>query len=145
MMIDQKKHAGRGMTAANRSAAGWDGGADFPTVHDAEAEPWHAADDAPAASFAGGADDALGLYLKQMGAIPLLTRAKELALAERLETARRRYRRAVLFNWFTVRRVAELFRRVQEDGVPIDPVIDVVTSWGRSKEEIVGRLPLHMR
>ena len=28
-----------------------------------------------------GPDDALGLYLKQMGAIPLLTRDKELSLA----------------------------------------------------------------
>src|SRR5262249_40596918 len=90
-------------------------------------------------------DDALGLYLKQMGAIPLLTRAKELALAERLERARTRYRRAVLFNWFNLHRVAELFRRVYEDGLPIDPAIDVVTSWGRSKEEIVRRLPHPLR
>ena len=36
----------------------------------------------------GGSDDALGLYLKQMGAIPLLNREKELSLATRLEKAR---------------------------------------------------------
>src|SRR5437763_808513 len=41
-------------------------------------------------------DDALGLYLKQMGSIPLLSRDRELALAIRLEDARRRYRHAVL-------------------------------------------------
>ena len=34
-------------------------------------------------------DDALGLYLRQMGAIPLLSRDQELALAERLELKRR--------------------------------------------------------
>ena len=34
-------------------------------------------------------DDALGLYLRQMGAIPLLNREQELALAERLEYRRR--------------------------------------------------------
>ena len=33
-------------------------------------------------------DDALGLYLRQMGAIPLLNRDQELALAERLELRR---------------------------------------------------------
>ena len=33
-------------------------------------------------------DDALGLYLRQMGAIPLLNRDQELALAERLEMRR---------------------------------------------------------
>ncbi len=141
-MTEFEKNAAPFQATAGRSFQGWDGGADFSPP--AEADSWHASEET-AATFGGGADDALGLYLKQMGAIPLLTRAKELALAERLETARRRYRRAVLFNWFALRRVAELFRRVQEDGVPIDPVIDVVTSWGRSKEEILRRLPLHLR
>ena len=58
-----------------------------------------------------------------------------LALAECLERARTHYRRAVLFNWHALHRVAELFCRVCEDGLPIDPVIDVVTSRGRSKDE----------
>lgn len=143
-MIEPKKNSALQSASPNRSRSGWDGGSDFAAHHDVDA--WHAADDAPASHHqSGGADDALGLYLKQMGAIPLLNRAKELALAERLETARRRYRRAVLFNWFTLHRVEELFRRVVEDGVPIDPVIEVVTSWGRSKEEIVRRLPGHLR
>src|SRR5438128_3883895 len=145
MMIDQKKRAAREIAAPNRSAAGWDGSADFPAAHDAEVDPWQAGEETPAPSFAGGADDALGLYLKQMGAIPLLSRAKELALAQRLERARTRYRRAVLFNWFALHRVAELFRRVQDQSLPIDPAIDVVTSCGRSKDEIVRRLPGHLR
>src|SRR5437588_6210277 len=72
----------------------------------------------------GGADDALGLYLKQMGAIPLLSREKELALAIRLETARSRYRHAVLFSWWTIRRVVEIFERIQAGDSPIDPQID---------------------
>src|SRR5262245_6595324 len=115
VMTDTRKNTATMQAPANRSFPGWDGGTDFATVH--AADTWHhtehhAEEHAPA--FGGGADDALGLYLKQMGAIPLLTRAKELALAERLETARRRYRHAVLFNWFTLRRVAETFRRVQE-------------------------------
>ena len=50
-----------------------------------------------------GPDDALGLYLRQMGSIPLLTREQELTLARRLETARRRYRRAILFSWLSLR------------------------------------------
>src|SRR5215468_10889240 len=39
-------------------------------------------------------DDTLGLYLRQMGSIPLLNRKQELDLAQRLETARKRYRHA---------------------------------------------------
>ena len=47
----------------------------------------------------GGPDDALGLYLKQMGAIPLLNRSQELVLAEKLERTRDRYRRSVFCAW----------------------------------------------
>src|SRR4051794_29012167 len=38
------------------------------------------------------ADDSLGLYLRQMGAIPLLNREQELTLARRLERQRTRDR-----------------------------------------------------
>src|SRR5262249_23169959 len=50
-------------------------------------------------------DDALGLYLKQMGAIPLLNRKQELELAQRLETARLRYRHAALSSRYVLGRV----------------------------------------
>src|SRR4051794_39475720 len=39
------------------------------------------------------ADDALSLYLQEMGATPLLDRDEELVVARRLERLRRRYRR----------------------------------------------------
>src|SRR5262245_57782202 len=90
-------------------------------------------------SHQGGADDALGLYLKQMGAIPLLNRDKELALALRLETARARYRRAALFNWVVVRQVVERFQRIRSGEIPLDPNIDVVTSTGLTREHILAR------
>src|SRR5882724_1267573 len=93
----------------------------------------------------GGADDALGLYLKQMGAIPLLSREKELALATRLETARKRYRRSVLFSWWSIRRIADVFAHVQAGDFPIDPQIDTVQSVGLSRDTIVGRLPANLR
>jgi RNA polymerase primary sigma factor len=93
----------------------------------------------------GGADDALGLYLKQMGAIPLLSRDKELALAMQLETTRKRYRRAVLFNWWTIRRVLAVFKRVQDGETPIDPHIDVVHSVGLDRDRILKRLPYNLR
>ena len=93
----------------------------------------------------GGADDALGLYLKQMGAIPLLSREKELALAIRLEIARNRYRRAVLFGWWAIRRVIEVFERVHRGEIPIDPQIDTVQSLGLTREAILARLPYNLR
>ena len=80
-------------------------------------------------------DDALGLYLRQMGAIPLLNREQELALAERLELKRRRYRHAALLNWRTLARIVETFERVRAGQLALDPTIDVVTTLGLSREQ----------
>jgi RNA polymerase primary sigma factor len=92
-----------------------------------------------------GADDALGLYLRQMGAIPLLTREQELSLARRLETVRRRYRHAVLLNWRTLQRVVETFERVLAGQTPLDPTIDVIKTLDRSREQILARMPSNVR
>ncbi len=92
-----------------------------------------------------GPDDALGLYLRQMGAIPLLNREQELTLARRLEYTRNRFRRAALSNWLTLRRVAETFERVQLGKLALDPTIDVVESLGLTREHILARLPHNLR
>src|SRR5690348_12155376 len=42
------------------------------------------------------ATDPFGLYLQQMGSIPMLNRQQELELTARLERLKRRYRRAAL-------------------------------------------------
>src|SRR4051812_25304216 len=86
-------------------------------------------------------DDALGLYLRQMGAIPLLSREQELALAKRLEQKRNRYRRAALLNWRTLHKVVDTFERIHAGQLPIDPNIDVVTTLNLSREKILARLP----
>jgi RNA polymerase primary sigma factor len=90
-------------------------------------------------------DDALGLYLKQMGAIPLLSRKQELELAQRLETARMRYRHAALSSRYVLGRVVETFVRIKDGMQALDPAIDVVTSLGLSRERILARIPSHLR
>src|SRR5262245_10259194 len=87
------------------------------------------------------ADDTLGLYLRQMGSIPLLSRKEELELAQRLETARRRFRHAALSSWRVLGHVVETFERIQAGQLAVDPNIDVVTSLGLSREQILARLP----
>src|SRR6516162_10142751 len=79
-------------------------------------------------SHGGGADDALGLYLRQMGAIPLLNREQELALA------RRRFRRSALASAHILNRVLQTFEAVLDGRLAVDPVIDVITSLGLSRE-----------
>ena len=44
-------------------------------------------------------DDPIRMYLSQMAIIPLLTREEEVALAKRIEIARKRYRRAVTVSY----------------------------------------------
>ncbi len=113
------------------------------TVAAAEGEPAHADEADPEST--SGPDDTLGLYLRQMGAIPLLNRAAELSLAKRLEKARQRYRRAALSNWLTLSRVVEAFERVQAGKLALDPTIDVVTSLKLSRDEILKRMPHNLR
>jgi RNA polymerase primary sigma factor len=92
-----------------------------------------------------GPDDALGLYLRQMGAIPLLSREQELDLARRLETARSRYRRAALANWRTVALSVATFDLIESGQLAVDPNIDVVTTLGLSRERILARMPHNLR
>src|SRR5262249_29538859 len=90
-------------------------------------------------------DDPLGLYLRQMGSIPLLSRQEELNLAQRLETARRRYRHATLASWLVVGRGVETFERVLAGQLAVDPTMDVVASLGLSREQILARMPHNVR
>ena len=109
---------------------------EVPAVAETEAIP---DDDASAV------DDALGLYLRQMGAIPLLDKNQELELATRLEYRRTRYRHAALMNWRTLSLLLETFERVQAGTLAIDPTIDVVTTLGLTREQILKRIPSNVR
>jgi RNA polymerase primary sigma factor len=115
--------------------------ADELDLVDAEAGTAEAADD----DSSQAPDDTLGLYLRQMGAIPLLTRKEELELAQRLERARDRYRHAVLSNWHVLERMVATFERVVAGDLAVDPTIDVVTSLGLSREKILARMPYNLR
>jgi RNA polymerase primary sigma factor len=90
-------------------------------------------------------DDALGLYLRQMGAIPLLTRDQEYALAERLAYRRKRFRRATLTSWRSIGRVVETFERVLAGQLALDPTIDVVGTLGLTRDKILARMPLNIK
>jgi RNA polymerase primary sigma factor len=90
------------------------------------------------------ADDALGLYLQQMGNIPLLTRDQELELAQRLERVRGRYRRAVLYNWSVLTKVIETFERIHEGEATLERMVDVFPGLGLTADRIRGRLTRHL-
>lgn len=101
-----------------------------------------AAEAEPADDFASGPDDALGLYLRQMGSIPLLSRDKEESLAKRLEHHRDRFRRAALLCPRVLVRVIEKFDQISAGQTPIDPHIDVYSSkeLKLKRDQIIARL-----
>jgi RNA polymerase primary sigma factor len=110
-----------------------------PSADDLEGSP-DAAEEHPGEDDSGP-DDALGLYLRQMGAIPLLNRKEEETLAKKLEHQRQRYRHAALCNWRTLDLVVETFQRVRAGKLALDPTIDVVSSLGLTREKILERMP----
>jgi RNA polymerase primary sigma factor len=90
------------------------------------------------------ADDALGVYLQQMGNIPLLSREQELTLAQRLERVRARYRHAVLWNWSVLARVIDTFERIHEGEATLERMVDVFPGLGLTADRIRARLVRHL-
>ncbi len=90
------------------------------------------------------AADALGLYLKQMGCIPLLNREQEAELTTRLERLRTRYRHAALWSWPALARVVETFDRIRAGELVLERTVDVMPGQGLTHERIRGRLPRHL-
>ena len=88
----------------------------------------------------GGGDKALGLYLSQMGSIPLLNRQEELDLAQRLDATGRRYRHAAMWNWDVLALLLETFETIRAGKSPLERNIDVVPSLGLTTDRIRARL-----
>jgi RNA polymerase primary sigma factor len=90
-----------------------------------------------------GPDDALGLYLRQMGAIPLLNRANEIEVAQRLEGARNRFRVAALRCTPILNRALVMFERIHGGQMAFDPNVDIVSTHNLKRDQILARLPQH--
>ena len=90
-------------------------------------------------------DDPIRMYLSQMAEIPLLSREQEISLAKRIEIARRRFRRAVLTNFYALNATVGVLRRVYEGELPFDRTIKVSLTDQLTKEQILGRMPHNFR
>ena len=86
-------------------------------------------------------DDPVRMYLTQMGEIPLLTRAQEIALAKKIEITRRRFRRQLLECDYALRTAFEILSKVLNGQLPFDRTIKVSVTEGLEKRQILGRLP----
>jgi len=101
----------------------------------------------PQEDYSGGPDDALGLYLRQMGQIKLLKGPEERVLAESLERNRMRFRRASLLCAYVVARATTTLEKVRDGLAAIDPLIDVYSTeeMKLSRAEIIARMPHNLQ
>ena len=90
-------------------------------------------------------DDPVRIYLSQMGEIPLLTRDKEISLAQKIEVTRRRFRRKVLECDYALRNVFETLKRVSTQELPFDRTIKVSQTENLEKDKILQRMPHNLR
>jgi RNA polymerase primary sigma factor len=70
-------------------------------------------------------DDPVRVYLREMGAVPLLTREGEVDLARRMERGKLRMQKAISRSALVERAVVELAEQLKKGAVEIDDVVDI--------------------
>ncbi len=70
-------------------------------------------------------DDPVRVYLREMGAVPLLTREGEVDLARRMERGKTRMWKAISRNPSTIRNLLELYERIKREDIKITAVVDI--------------------
>ncbi len=90
-------------------------------------------------------DDPVRIYLMQMGEIPLLNRAEEVAAAKRIESARTRYRRSLLANDFILRGALVLLKKVRSGELRLDRTIDVSVTDAAVKKQVMSLLTPNLK
>ena len=89
-------------------------------------------------------DDPVRMYLTQMGEIPLLTRDQEIALATKIESTRKSFRRTVLECDYALRSVVEVLKKVNSGELPFDRTVKVSVTENLEKDQILGRMPRNL-
>jgi len=90
-------------------------------------------------------DDPVRIYLTQMGQIPLLSRDEEIALAKRIEIARKRFRRKILQFTPSVESCIDILQEVHDGALPFDRTLNVSALPDLQKEAMVARVPENLK
>lgn len=88
-------------------------------------------------------DDIVRLYLKDMGKLPRLSRAEEIALGRRKDSAQAAGQRVLTASHYVATQLASLIESIQRQECRLDTLIDGATSNSKRKEGIRPLLDLH--
>ncbi len=89
--------------------------------------------------------DPIRMYLSQMGNIPLLTRAKEIFLAKRIEICRKRFRRTIVESDFALGIAVDTLEKVFAGDLPFERTLRTSETENSIKEQILGRMPHNLK
>jgi RNA polymerase primary sigma factor len=109
-----------------------------------EAEEEKAEDEDEEEAIHDRIDDPVRMYLTQMGEIPLLTRAEEIALAKKIEVTRKRYRSKVLESDLSMRSAIKILEDVESGELPFDRTLRISSASETEKEDILRLLPINL-
>lgn len=90
-------------------------------------------------------DDPVRVYLMQMGKIPLLSRAEELAAAKEIEAARQQYRHSMLATDFMLRGAVSLLEGIRKGELRLDRTVEVSVTNAAEKKRTLRRLDPNLR
>ena len=91
-------------------------------------------------SLDNNTDDPVRMYLMQMGQIPLLSRAEEIAAAKQIEGTRRRYRHSMLATDYVLEGAVAALEKVRDGELRLDRTIEVSVTNTTEKRNIMRRL-----
>ena len=86
-------------------------------------------------------DDPIRMYLSQMADIPLLSREEEIALAKKIEVARKRFRNNLLRSYHALEATVATLERVYRGDLPFDRTIKVSLTERLTKDQVLARMP----
>jgi len=85
-------------------------------------------------------DDPVRMYLMQMGEIPLLSRAEEIAAAKEIERTRTSFRFGMLANDFLLQGAVSALEKVRDGQLRLDRTVEVSVTNTAEKKRIMKRL-----
>ena len=98
-----------------------------------------------AANQCGATEDPIRMYLMQMGQIPMLNRAEEIAAAKEIERTRTLYRHSMLATDFVLQGAVRILEQVGSGELRLDRTIEVSVTNISEKKRTLRRLVPNLR